>query len=996
MNQQRARRFKAAKEAAEEASKGDSLTGDDMTGGGGKVTKLDSNVITPGTEFMEMLSSALRYYIHLKMNSDPGWQGIKVILSDANVPGEGEHKIMSYIRLQRHLHGYDPNTRHCLYGLDADLIMLALATHEVHFSVLREDVHKEPQKSKGTKGSNYSSHLNTLHEVTKSSQGEEYIMYLEDYISRKRFQFLNIWVLREYLGLELRIPDPPVQVNLEQLIDDFVFMCLFVGNDFLPRVPSLEISEGVIDLLMMVYKTEFKRMGGYLTKSSEVYLSRVEHFVQAIGAYEKGIFKKRNEEQKKWEKQLQLRSATSMDHVYSEALVSVDKVKLGEDGWKERYYCEKFKVQGGDACERIKRNTVLKYVEGICWVMHYYYQGVCSWNWFYPYHYAPFASDFQGLRQLQIDFLLGKPLKPLDQLMSVLPASSAQALPLSYRKLMTDPSSPILDFYPSDFELDMNGKRHAWQALCKLPFIEELRLLSEIEKVEHTLTDDEKRRNSLGLDQLFLHSSHRLATKILKFCKCHGKNPKIHLLELNRKIEPELSDGMNGYILISDKPVCPEEIFSLIDGMELIKNNKVISTFYKLPQFHPHISELSEGVIFPEKSVSEHDVELSPILWHEKTGFLRSRIAQRRIPQRAISGSCLKKLVHQLVLQDVLVKQKGSNADGYMKNNSGVRRSEENSLMVQKVRHVDGSGESKSEIRKRKGVPDKIEKKKKKRKKENKNNTDNHAKESDEVKSQNRKREGDGPDKIEEENRNNPDWGTKNNSAYRTREQNCQADQNGFDMDGENEKNAEVRQREQIIIVMEKDSNVDGSGKNKSKMREREDIPEEIEEKKKKRKENRNCQVDQKEFSVDRESEDSSAGRQKEQNFIVERKDNNAGSGSEKNSELMEDQKDQYTDIGTEKNSKVRKREQNRQRKQKNSNLNGSGLNKCQIRKEEGDMPDKIEKRKKKNGNSADKGAENNSEHRKREQNCHVDQEDCNLDGEGQSNYESGKENRIL
>lgn len=76
-------------------------------------------------------------------------------------------------------------------------------------------------------------------------------------------------------------------------------------------------------------------------------------------------------------------------------------------------------------------------------------------------------------------------------------------IPETFHSLMTDEDSPIIDFYPTSFQIDMNGKRMAWQGVALLPFIDEKRLLDAMTPRYHNMSDEEKRRNRWGNDVIF-------------------------------------------------------------------------------------------------------------------------------------------------------------------------------------------------------------------------------------------------------------------------------------------------------------------------------------------------------------------------------------------------------------------------------------------------------------------------------------------------------------
>ncbi|PIK55846.1 putative 5'-3' exoribonuclease 2 isoform X1 [Apostichopus japonicus] len=649
MNQQRSRRFRASKESQEKKDDMERIKQEITDKGMFLPSKkqdpfhFDSNCITPGTEFMFRLADCLRYYISDRIMNDPAWHKIEVVLSDANTPGEGEHKIMDYIRRQRANPDHDPNTHHCLCGADADLIMLGLATHEPHFTIVREEF--KPNQDRGCDLCGQMGH--ELKNCEGLSAPPSDLANPKQLGAEVQFIFVRLNVLREYIEIELKMDDLPFKFDFERALDDWVFMCFFVGNDFLPHLPSLEIREGAISRLIGLYKTTIHKTKGYLTKDGIVNLERVQLIMNDLGKMEDGIFKKRREKdlhfrsinkRKKMREQAwkggkekvsfqrggylhevnkpgdkgseqsnrgEKRKAEEIDE--DEENDKKDEVKLWEDGWRDRYYQSKFGVAPGD--EKFRKTVAHAYVRGLCWVLRYYYQGCASWKWYFPYHYAPFACDFVDIAEVAAEFdPTTKPFKPMEQLMSVFPAASGKFLPDTWRELMSDIESPIIDFYPSNFQVDLNGKKYQWQGVALLPFVDEPRMLDTLATVYPNLTEIEKKRNMNGPDRIFVGRHHPLFEFIQELYESNQLDSEEPTIEMN----PALTSGVRGKIGM-DKFRCPVDSKkeSPIASLEPVENCAVASATFRDPAYPPgHLFSCATlpGALFPPKTVTEADI----------------------------------------------------------------------------------------------------------------------------------------------------------------------------------------------------------------------------------------------------------------------------------------------------------------------------------------------------------------------------------------------------
>ena len=341
MKQQRQRRFKSALERKYSSD-----------------NSWNTNAISPGTYFMSKLNISLKAFIKTLK--------IKIILSDSDERGEGEHKILHYIKSN------NLSNKICIYGLDADLIMLSLVSRKNNIVLLRE---------------------RTEYNIEKTEN--EYI-------------YLKIDPLKDHIIQSLDID----QANKEQIINDYIFICFLLGNDFMNHIPSLNLRYGGHDLLLRIYSDLQKRYQGYFQlidhkQGDLLHMTFFKEFIQEISLKEKEtmrkIFSIRERQSKKIHNEYyndfqmfrkQVKDNLSLEDIYKFQSETYDKDHPGDGKKMIENLPILYSSLEKKEYNEMKYNDKLceDYMKSLLWTTHYYFDKCIDWRFSTKYNEAPLTE----------------------------------------------------------------------------------------------------------------------------------------------------------------------------------------------------------------------------------------------------------------------------------------------------------------------------------------------------------------------------------------------------------------------------------------------------------------------------------------------------------------------------------------------------------------------------------------------------------------------------
>ena len=398
----------------------------------------DTNAITPGTQFMSNLNVFLKAKFKNKKN---------IIISDSDSRGEGEHKIMNYLKMNN-----KQSDINIVYGLDADLI---------HLSLIKDN------------------NIYLLRERTEFNFEQ----------TDSEFIFLDINSLKKYLVQDIK---KGYKISNRTCINDYIFLCFFIGNDFIHNMISVNIRYGGLNHLLEIYDSCQSDYSGYfyLIHENSLDLKNFKYFVNKLSENDDEVLKNiihiRQNQEKKYK-----RIYDNIYTFYKKNDLSIfeddyivefknhlpvidrnDERKVFKDfvNHNQRYYLynkflhHNYDPSFDDILDEEKKNICKNYLESIVWTTNYYFNDCLSWKWFYEYHYSPLLEDFneflKDIDSLDIINEDSKSLEPEEQLLLVLPLNS-----LHLNKNLKNEDY----YYPKDFHTNTFMKRYSWEGYPVLP-----------------------------------------------------------------------------------------------------------------------------------------------------------------------------------------------------------------------------------------------------------------------------------------------------------------------------------------------------------------------------------------------------------------------------------------------------------------------------------------------------------------------------------------------
>ena len=402
----------------------------------GEKKEWNKTAITPGTNFMDKLNKEVGYYFKGK-EKQYGLE--KFIFTGSDEPGEGEHKLFGYIRDYK-CHKHEVTV---VYGLDADLIMLCL------------------------------NHLRISKNIYLYRETPEFVKSVDKTINPNESYLLDIPFLSQRIILEMNGNKKPSSTQETNKLYDYIFLCFFLGNDFLPHFPSVNIRTNGIDIMLNAYKEVIGNQN--LTNGTIIYWKNVRKLVKFLAENEYDNLLDEYEIRQKWERR-SFKSGTKEEKINKYLHIPIKNREIEkyinpyESFWQKRYYESLFNT---DETHEFKKEISVNYMEGLEWVMNYYTKGCVDWRWHYKYNYPPLFNDLLKFIP-SFDTIMIEPnnhtnVSPCVQLSYVLPIESLPLIPNNIgEKLLKERG----EYYAKQYDIKWAFCKYMWESHLELPHID--------------------------------------------------------------------------------------------------------------------------------------------------------------------------------------------------------------------------------------------------------------------------------------------------------------------------------------------------------------------------------------------------------------------------------------------------------------------------------------------------------------------------------------------